>query len=390
MALWKRGGVWWSYIYVDGVRHCQSTGTGNRRLAETIDQRFKEELNLKRLGVTDPQPEMTFGELAARFLAEGSPKPYHRDRLKPLLAFWSEVPIGRITKARAKEYRDARHKEKQLTETTVNRDLEALRHMLFWAVDEGFLATNPLTRVPMIRVRRKPRIIVSVEEEDKLLASAAPHLKRIIIMALDTGMRRGELLTQRWEHIDFSRRLLYVTHSKTAGGESREIPLTERLFALLDVCRQPEGFVFTFNKQPIHKLKTAWKAAIRRAALRYFRFHDLRHTFNTRLLEAGVMQEVRKAIMGHSSGEEVNAIYTHIELPAKREAIQRLERWVAEQRKAAKEKEQANERASDSDRGGPDRAVPESRNHPLPPAGAAHGCRDFSQQGIRMRRNRRA
>ena len=362
MTLFKRGNVYWSYVSIDGVRRAKSTGTANRRTAERIDQQFKEELNLASLGVADPKPEMTFSELAARFLAEGSPKPYHKDRLKMLLPFWGGTEIGRITKARAREYRAYRHRLRgKLSDTTVNRDLEALRHMLFWAVEEGILIANPLSRVLMVRVRRKPRLIVSVTEEDKLLEAAAPHLRQIVIAALDSGMRRGELLSQRWEHVDFTRKLLYVTHSKTAGGEAREIPLTERFLADLESRRKPEGVLFTFDDRPLTRIKTAWKGALRRAGLRPIRFHDLRHTFNTRLLEAGVMQEVRKALMGHSSGEDVNSIYTHIELPAKRAAIQKLERWVAAERTTAKEKEEADECASNPDRGNPDGTLPEGR-----------------------------
>ncbi len=330
MTLWKRGNVFWAYVYVDGIRHAKSTGTGNRRNAEQIEQRFKEELNLKRQGMSQLVPDMTFGELAARFLAEGVQKPYHVDRLKVLLPFFGEIPIGRITKALARDYRTRRHAQKRVSDTTVNRDLEALRHILFWAVDEGFLASNPLSRVRMVRERRKPRLMVSLQEETQLLSTAAPHLRSIIIAALATGMRRGEILAERWEHVDFTRELLYVTKSKTAEGEAREIPLTGRFLEWLQASRQAEGLIFTFKDRPIRKIKTAWKAAIRRAGIRYFRFHDLRHTFNTRLMEAGVMQEVRKALMGHSSGEDVHAIYTHVELPAKREAIRKLEAWVRE------------------------------------------------------------
>jgi len=330
MTLWKRGNVFWAYVYVDGIRHAKSTGTGNRRNAEQIEQRFKEELNLKRQGMSQLVPDMTFGELAARFLSEGIHKPYHVDRLKVLLPFFGEIPIGRITKALARDYRTRRHAQKRVSDTTVNRDLEALRHILFWAVDEGFLASNPLSRVRMVRERRKPRLMVSLQEETQLLSTAAPHLRSIIIAALATGMRRGEILAERWEHVDFTRELLYVTKSKTAEGEAREIPLTGRFLEWLQASRQAEGLIFTFKDRPIRKIKTAWKAAIRRAGIRYFRFHDLRHTFNTRLMEAGVMQEVRKALMGHSSGEDVHAIYTHVELPAKREAIRKLEAWVRE------------------------------------------------------------
>jgi len=332
MTLFRRGNVYWAYVYVDGIRHAKSTGTRNRRQAEQIEQRFKDELNLKRQGIAQLAPEMTFAELAARFLADGEPRPYHRDRLKVLLPYFGETAIGRITKNLALAYRRERHAEKRITDTTVNRDLEALRRMLFWAVDEGLLAANPLSRVRLTRERRKPRFVLTLAQEALLLAAAAPHLRAIIVAALDTGMRRGEILAQRWEHIDFTRQLLSVTHSKTAEGEAREIPLTGRLAELLRAHQQPEGLVFTFKGQPLRKIKTAWKAAIRRAGIRYYRFHDLRHAFNCRLMEAGVLQEVRKALMGHSSGEDVHSIYVHVELPMKRDAIRKLDAWLATQR----------------------------------------------------------
>jgi len=358
MSLYKRGGVYHSYVWQDGVRYQKSTGTGNRQKAQLIDRRFKEELNLKRHQISQPLPQMRFSELAARFLAEGSPRPYHVDRLKLLLPFFGDTAISGIHKGLVREYRARRHRERTISGATVNRDIEALRHILYWAVDEGFLSSNPLTRVGMEQERRKPRMVLGVAEEDKLLAASAPHLRRIITAALDTGMRRGELLTERSEHVDFNRRLLFVTHSKTAGGEAREIPLSVRVFALLESSRKAEGLVFTYDGAPIKRIKTAWKAAIRRAGIRYLRFHDLRHTFNTRLMEAGVQQEIRKALMGHSSGEDVNSIYTHVELPEKREAIRKLELWVEHQRLKLKEKEVADERTSD-ERGDPDGPVPE-------------------------------
>jgi integrase len=331
MTLWKRGRFYSSYIWMNGIRYVKATGTANRRQAELIDQRFREELNLRRNQIIEPKPDMTFGELALRFLADGDRKAWHVDRLKVLLPYWSKVPIGRIHKSMVADYRRRRHAEKQLTDTTINRDLEALRHILFWAVDEGLLLSNPFVRLRLVPERRKPRAVVSLEEELKLIPAAAPHLRSIIITALDTGMRRGELLNQRWEHVDFNRKLLFVTRSKTAGGEGREIPLTERVYSLLFASRQSAGLIFTFKGKPIRVVKTAWKAAIRRAGIRYYRFHDLRHTFNTRLMEAGVMQEIRKTLMGHSLGEDVNSTYTHIELPVKREAIHKLETWLKAQ-----------------------------------------------------------
>ncbi len=333
MSLYRRGRTYWTYIWVEGIRHSKSTGTTSRREAEGIERQFREELNRRRHQIQKASPYMTFADLAARFLADGSPRTYHLDRLKILLPYFGESPIGRISKPLVREFRRDRRKEKaQLTETTLNRDVEVLRHLLYWAVDEGFLTTNPIARIHLPKQRRKPRPIMSLAEEAKLMAAASPHLGQIAIAALDTGMRRGELLTQLWEHVDFNRRLLLVTHSKTVGGEAREIPFTARLAELLSSFKQPEGLVFTFKGRPIHRIKTAWRATIRRAGIRYFRFHDLRHTFNTRLMEAGVVQDVRKALMGHSSGDDVNSLYTHVELPVKREAIRKLEAWVEAER----------------------------------------------------------
>jgi integrase len=358
VSLYKRGRNYSISLWIDGVRHLKSTGTTNRREAEGIERQFREDLNRRRHQIREASPDMTFAELAARFLADGSPRPYHIDRLKVLLPYFGECPIGRISKPLVREFRRDRHKEKpQLSETTLNRDVEVLRHLLYWAVDEGFLTTNPVARIHLPRQRRKPRPIMNVAEEAKLMAAASPHLRPIIIAALDTGMRRGELLAQRWEHVDLNRGVLFVTHSKTPGGEARDIPLTARLAELLAALQKPEGLIFAYRGRPIHRIKTAWKAAIRRAGIRYSRFHDLRHTFNTRLMEAGVLQDVRKALMGHSSGDEVNSLYTHVELPVKREAIRKLEAWVEAQRKN-QEPETQGERHAEPEpiyRGGADR-----------------------------------
>ena len=339
MTLYKRGRKYSISIWVDGIRHLKSTGTTNRREAETIERDFREELNRRRHQIREASPDMTFADLSARFLADGSPCPYHLDRLKVLLPHFGEWPIGTISKPAVREFRSARHKAKKLTETTLNRDIEVLRHLLYWAVDEGFLAANPIARIRLPKPRRTPRVVMSLGEEDKALAAASPHLQDIAMAALDSGMRRNELLTQRMEHVDFDRNLVSVTRSKTPEGDAREIPLTRRLRALLLRLRQekPQGLVFTYRGRPIQRIKTAWKATIRRAGIRYIRFHDLRHTFNTRLMEAGVIQDVRMALMGHSLGDGTNAMYTHVEMPVKREAIRKLEAWVEAQRKQQSE-----------------------------------------------------
>jgi integrase len=334
VSLWRRpSGVYESHIMIDGVRYRKSTGTTNKRLAERIDQKQQEELMAKRFQVEEHEfnPAMKFSELATRFLAAGS-KPWHRERLNIILPFFAGMEINHIRKNVIDRYRAHRHSQKKITESTINHDLQCLRHMLYWAVDQGFLPDNPLKRLRLAKARRKKRPVMSLEDEEKLLQALADHQKNITICGLDTGMRRGEILSQLWEDIDFPRRVLFVTHSKTAGGESREIPLTQRFFGLLSKGRKPQGLIFTFDGKPIHQLKTGWKAAIRRAGIRHYRFKDLRSTFNSRLIEAGVIKDVRKELMGHSRNEDTNDLYSHIELPVLREAIEKLELWLEKQK----------------------------------------------------------
>ena len=339
MSLFKRGNVWWSYFYLDGVRYQGSTKTSNKRQAEAIEQKLKDEANGRRYQLVQYDPDLTVAALAARFLSDSQPRPHHIWHLKSLLPFFGDFPVIRLNRNMAREFRQWR-KRQNVTDATVNRGLSVLRHILFWAVDESLLQSNPMARVPLVQERRVKHPVMTPSEEDRVLAVVPDYLRHIVIAALDTGMRRGEILNQRWEDVDLVRRLLSVTKSKTAGGESREIPLTNRLRDILGANPKDEGIVFTYHGHPLSWIRKGWLGALKRAGLRHFRFHDLRHTFNTRLMEAGVIQDVRMAIMGHSGGSKVHSMYTHVELPVKRQAIAALEAWVNLQHEELKKKEQ--------------------------------------------------
>jgi integrase len=332
----KRGNIWWSFFYdEDGKRHQLSTRTTSLREAKKIEPRLREEHSRPQRRDAVIDLNLTFAELAARFVSSGSLRPHHLYHLKFLLPFFGTYSVRDFTRSLADEFR----RERQLANldhpckpATVNRDLSTLRRILYWGLDERLLEANPLARLRMARERRTRRQVVSISEEQKLLAAAPGHLQAMIVAALDTGMRRGEITSQRWEDIDFDGKVLFVSRSKTPEGESREIPLTDRLFKLLTSHRAYQGLVFTYRGEPVRIIKTTWQTSLRKADLRHIRFHDLRHTFNCRLMEAGVMQEIRMTLMGHSAGHQVHYTYVHVELPHKRQAIARLELWLEQQR----------------------------------------------------------
>jgi len=374
MSLYKRGNVYWSAIWVDGVRTMRSLETSNRRQAQILEQRFRDDLHAKRYQLPNLNPEMTFAELYARFLAEAEVKPHHAERARYFLGFFAELLIGQITKNDVIRYRklrqdDYRHRHaeagKTLSEATVNRDIEVVRHILYWAADEGIIPANPIARVRMGRERRTRRPVMPVADELKLLAACSFHLRAIAITAFDTGLRRGELLSQLWEDLDFDRKVISVTRSKTAEGEHRLIPMTSRVLKIFDQMRQEleaqgrqeSGPVFLYKDAPLRRIKTAWAGAIRRAGISRYRFHDLRHTFNSRLADLGVIADVRKELMGHSHGGDVHSIYTHIELPTLRDAIRRLDTWHAEKVRALQSSEEAASLPPDNYPRTPDGAV---------------------------------
>jgi integrase len=348
MSLYKRGGVYWSYIWINNVRHGRSLNTGNKQEAIRREIDFRDELDIRRHKKSKINPEMRFADLATRFLGSSLVKPYHIDRIEQLLPYFGDMPLNEITKPIAEEYRLHRIRTAGITDSTVNHDIGVLRRVLFYAQDNDILLTNPLSRVRMAGIRRVRQPVLSIEEELPLLAAAAPHLKPLILAALDTGMRRGELFTQRAEDIDLPRKVLSVTHSKTIGGEQREIPLTARMVGLLEEMPK-SGLVFTYRGNRLDKLRRSWMTAVKTAGIRPLLFKHLRHTFNTRLMEAGVIQDVRMSLMGHSQGRPrtTNDIYTHIELPMLRHAIHKLEVWTVEQQQEIaqrKERERQHEK----------------------------------------------
>src|SRR5580700_8465551 len=108
MALFKRGSIWHAYVWIDGVRHHKSTGTSNRRKAETILRQFHDELNDIRHRLPQLNPKMTFGELAARFIADGMAKPHALDRLDHLLPFFADIRVCDLTPGTVRKYRQER------------------------------------------------------------------------------------------------------------------------------------------------------------------------------------------------------------------------------------------------------------------------------------------
>ncbi|MBX7223715.1 MAG: site-specific integrase [Blastocatellia bacterium] len=207
---------------------------------------------------------------------------------------------------------------------TINRELACLSKILSLAIDHNLLTVNPCKRVKRVGGEVARNRYLSLDEETRLLAACTgriAHLRDLVVLAIQTGMRRGEILGLQWAHVDFERKVLYVHRSKS--GKPRSIPMSDQVYQVLYGRETSSTWVFTHPYHPTERLtefKRAWDTACTRASLTDLRFHDLRHTAATRLAECGVEAFTIAGILGHSS-IQTSARYAHASDAGKRRAV---------------------------------------------------------------------
>ncbi|MEY8174679.1 site-specific integrase [Burkholderia multivorans] len=233
--------------------------------------------------------------------------------------FIGRLPISQVTTIDVANYRDARlsmlcpKTGRPISPNTVRLELAMLSDLFTVAIVEwGVCNENPVSRV------RKPKIPpgrdrrVSLGEERKLLRAAGAHrnieLYSMIVLALETAMRQGELLALRWENIDLRRRVAHLPVTK--NGSKRDVPLSLRAVdALVRLGVKAEGDVFRYTADGF---KSAWRSLVRRVGILDLHFHDLRHEAVSRLFELGTLDMMEVAtISGHKSMQMLKR-YTHL------------------------------------------------------------------------------
>jgi len=215
-----------------------------------------------------------------------------------------------------------------VSKATANRSVQILRRMFNLAIDWGYLAENPASKVKLFSEKDNLKERVLTEDEElRLLDASLPHIRPIVLCALHTGMRRGEILGLRWDQVDFEKRMIRV--ERTKSGKPRFIDINGTLLELLRRQRvdNPQSeFVFPSNRtgRAFFKVDKAFKRACKLALITGLRFHDLRHTFASRLIARGVDIITVKELLGHSS-VRITERYTHSQNEQKRQAVARLD-----------------------------------------------------------------
>jgi integrase len=257
------------------------------------------------------------------------------------LAWWKKqlghYRLTDVTPALLIDYRDkrVRNTDKRPSGVTVKRWLAVLSHCFTMAVQEWqWCDENPVLKITKPRERRGRVRYLSDEERHQLLEacqdSRNPYLYIIVMLALATGARRGELLRLCWPDVDLKRGTL--TFHETKNGDRRAVPLTGQALTLMHqhakVRRLDTALVFpdATGKRALG-IREAFEGAVERAGIKDFRFHDLRHTFASYLAMNGATLAEIAETLGHKTLAMVKR-YAHLTEAHTRSVVERMNRAV--------------------------------------------------------------
>lgn len=237
--------------------------------------------------------------------------------------FFGKYALTEITPQLIEEYQGRRRKE--VTAGTVNRDFTILSIAFNRCIRNGLIKESPLTPISKLREIQKRRRYLHLPEQAKILAACSGMLLDAVTMALNTGMRRGELFSLRVQDIDFKANVIML--SKTKTDSPRDIPMNAACRSVAERRCETESDYLFLNRQrkPIGDLKASFKKACKAAGLTGVRFHDLRHTFATNLVRNGVPIYDVSALLGHSR-VSTTQIYAKVTDTRKAQAVEGLER----------------------------------------------------------------
>jgi integrase len=344
MSVFKRGRKWCYDFWISGKRYRGSVPEARvKAQAERAETAIRDRVYEGTYGMLKTPAPLLRDFISDTFLpwSKVNKRTWVHDefRSRPLLKALGNKPMDQISPILIEKYKQDRRETKtarggERAPSTVNRELELLSKVFSLAIDHGLSIPNPCRKVKRFREDNERNRYLSDQEEARLLCvltGPRAALRPVVILAIHTGMRRGELLNLRWPNVDFTRGLIHVMNSqreKTKSGHSRSIPMNfiarRELLALHDETGHTEYVFFNEKTQkPRADLQNGFRTACRAAGLDDLRFHDLRHTTATRLADAGTNIREIMVILGHRC-IQTSARYIHATDAGLRRALEAL------------------------------------------------------------------
>lgn len=312
MALWKRAGIYTVDITApDGSRIRRSTGTTDREKAKEYHDRLKAELwDLVRL---KRKPQRSWDEAAVRWLKEKAHKKSYRDDVQRI-RWWTGHLRGKtldqidrsLIDGLVTKHVHASDRTKDLYVALIRAMFR--RAMREWEWIDQVPAFKTYCQGGKVRVRW-----ITEEQAERLLRELPVHQREVVVFALSTGLRQGNVLDLTWDRIQLSRRMARIEHGDTKNEEALGVPLNDLAMAVLERQKgKHEKHVFTYRGKPLRSANTrAWRKALARSGITNFRWHDLRHTWASWLRQNDVPTWVLQELGGWKSETMVRR-YAHL------------------------------------------------------------------------------
>ncbi len=331
-GLYKRGTVWWiRYAGLDGkIRYESSRSTSFKKALSRLINRKKDIEDGKEPIPIKKIANHTLNELANHYLAWAERQKSYRSKagfVRQLSKAFGNIPLRRFTTRLVEEYQSTGLSNGKAP-ATVNRHIATLKHMFTKAVEWEMVEEELLKKVRRVKLlpenNRRLRYL-SKEECKALVEACKPHLRPIVVTALNAGMRKEEILSLEWEkHIDLKHGFILLNVTK--NGDRREIPINQPLRETLRgiVRRLDSPYVFVDGEGKRFKdIKRSFKSALKITGIKDFRFHDLRHCFASHLIMAGVDITTVKELLGHKT-LTMTLRYAHLAPSHKVKAVETL------------------------------------------------------------------
>jgi integrase len=224
----------------------------------------------------------------------------------------SGTPLKNVTAADIERLKLQRLEKDKVAKSTVDKNVAVAKSFFNWCIHQGLTKVNPVRKVKLFHEdNERVRFLDPETEYPRLLEEARKgpwYLEPIIVLDVNTGLRRRNILSLRWDQVDFKRRIVRI-ESRTKSGRPHNLPLNDTaLQKLKEVHHKTASHAYAFvhldgkfESQPITDIKNAFNAAVDRAKIKDFRFHDLRHTFCSWLAIRGVPLTAIQKLAGHAS-----------------------------------------------------------------------------------------
>ena len=216
-----------------------------------------------------------------------------------------QIKPGMVEKYQHQRLQEPTRYGKPRSEANVNRTIDVLKRMFNLAVREELMEKNPCWKIKMLPENNARDRILSSEEFDQLLSYLPKHAAMVVRFAYLTGMRAGEIFNLSWDRVDMKDRVIRLLAEDTKTSEPRILYLTDELLDILIEAQKIRALghnrVFTYKGRPLKGIRRTFINACKQAGIDNFRFHDLRHTFNTNMRKAGADPSVIMKLTGHKT-----------------------------------------------------------------------------------------